>query len=166
MAITNYGELTAGRLRQLVHYDPETGVFTRAVRLSNRSKVGDVLKWVGTHGYSYCTVAGKRYAAHRLAWLYVYGEWPRNDIDHINRDRLDNRIANLRDVTRSANLFNTKKRVDNKSGHKGIWRDEQRNRWQAYIRINGKQHSLGRYTAIEDAIAARIAAEHRFGVAA
>lgn len=96
--------LTAERLRELVHYEPSTGVFTRLVRLSNRAKLGPAAMALGTDGYLYLTVNGKRQAAHRLAWLYMTGEQPAHQVTHINDDRQDNRWSNLRHVTKAENL--------------------------------------------------------------
>jgi len=151
--------LTADRLRTLLHYNPETGVFTRLVR-DGKWLPGQVAGSAqASHGYVAIGVAGKPRLAHRLAWLYVYGEWPASVIDHINRDRTDNRIGNLRSVSPAENGQNTKLRLDNKSGHKGvIWYRRDRV-WRAYIVVNRVSIHLGYYPHINDAVAARKAAE-------
>jgi hypothetical protein len=86
-------ELTAERLRELLNYDPDTGVFTWRVRPVHSHRVGDIAGSVRTtRGYRLIGVAGRVYKAHRLAWLYMMGEWPKDQIDHINRDPSDNRF--------------------------------------------------------------------------
>ena len=96
--MADHDSITADELRSILHYNPLTGVFTR-IRSAHPHRVGVVVGSV-SHGYILIGLLGKRYRAHRLAWLYVYGTWPKHDIDHINRNRSDNRICNLRDVTR------------------------------------------------------------------
>ena len=152
-------ELTAGKLRELLHYDPETGIFTRKVRTSPRVKAGDIAGSQGGGGYLLIRVCSRKYQAHRLAWLYVYGEWPEDQIDHINRDRADNRIANLREVTNKQNQQNASKRSDNTSGYPGVSWYKLDSKWAAKIRHNQKLIHLGCYNAIEEAVAARKAAE-------
>lgn len=92
--------LTAEQLRWLLHYDPETGVFTRLIQLCNRVQVGDIAGFIKYNGYRVIKVGDKPtpYFAHRLAWLYIHGEWPSKGIDHIDGDRANNRIANLREA--------------------------------------------------------------------
>lgn len=149
-------DLTADRLRQLTHYDPETGVFTRLTKWGSKD-IGDIPGSLSPQGYWYIGVNSKVYPAHRLAWLYVHGEWPQGDIDHIDRDRLNNRIANLREATRSTNLHNSPNRGA-ASGHKGVYRTQEGN-WQARIRVNDHVHHLGTFKNLEDAVAARKFAE-------
>ena len=90
--------LTQSELKSLLHYDPETGLFTWIAPLSNRVQVGDVCSTVAPIGYILIGVRGQKLYAHRLAWLYMTGEWPENQIDHINCVKTDNRWANLREV--------------------------------------------------------------------
>ena len=152
-------ELTAEKLRELLHYEPETGIFTWKVSTSNSVKVGDVAGSPDGLGYLRITVWSRRYQAHRLAWFYVYGEWPKLDIDHINRNTSDNRIANLRDISHKQNMQNASKRSDNTSGCPGVSWKKQYSKWQVHIKHNQKQIHLGYYSIIEEAIAARKAAE-------
>lgn len=93
----------------------------------------------------------RRFLAHRLAWFLAHGRWPEEDIDHINGDRSDNRIANLREASRSENLQNAAMRSDNTSGVKGVYFNKARGKWQAYIRLDGKQAYLGIFTELADA---------------
>jgi hypothetical protein len=148
--------ITQARLKQLLHYDPETGKFKRLTKWGSQ-QIGDEPGCKSKFGYRYIGVDGKGYTAYRLAWLYVYGDFPPGDIDHINRDPTDDRIANLRSVSHSANLHNTQHR-DATSGYKGVYRTKE-NRWQARIRVNYKMHNLGTFATIEEAANARKLAE-------
>ena len=152
-------ELTAEKLRELLHYEPETGIFTRKVSTSNRVKIGDAAGSLDGHGYLQIRVQSRPHKAHRLAWLYTYGVWPKEQIDHINRNRLDNRIANLREVSHKQNQQNRSKPSNNTSGHPGVVWNKQRSKWQARIRHNYKQIHLGYFSILEEAIAARKAGE-------
>lgn len=148
--------ITQDRLKQLLNYNPDTGKFTRLTKWGSQ-QIGDEPGCKSKFGYRYIGVDGKGYTAYRLAWLYVYGEFPAGDIDHINRDPTDDRISNLRSVSHSANLHNTLHR-NAKSGHKGVHKTKE-NRWQARIRVNYKIHNLGTFATIEEAAAARKLAE-------
>lgn len=150
--------LTQERLKDLIDYNPETGQitrkagkFTKQVRQTGLSK--------RTNGYLTLSVDKKLFAAHRLAWFYVYGTWPA-EIDHIDGDRTNNRIANLRPATRSQNNANGKIRKDNTSGHKGVAWDASKRKWVVHV---GKKQ-IGRFVSKEAAIKARLAAaERQFG---
>jgi hypothetical protein len=99
-------DLDHSALRALLDYDPDTGVFTWRNPRTYWHKVGDVAGSVNGRGYRILGICGRYYAEHRLAWFYVHGAWPTHTIDHINRVRTDNRIANLRDVTMRENNLN------------------------------------------------------------
>jgi hypothetical protein len=142
-------DITQDRLKQLLHYNPDTGKFTRLTKWG-RQQIGDEPGCKSKFGYRYIGVEGKGYTAYRLAWLYVYGNFPAGDIDHINRDPTDDRIENLRSVSHSTNLHNTFHR-NPKSGHKGVYKTKE-NRWQTRIRINYKMHHLGTFATIEEAV--------------
>ena len=152
-------ELTAEYLRSILGYDPATGIFTWKVSTANRIKVGDVAGSPNGDGYLRLKVQSRLHLTHRLAWLYTYGEWPEDQLDHINRNRSDNRIANLRDVSHKQNLQNASKRSDNTSGHPGVHWYSRYSKWQARIKHNYKYIHLGYFTTIEDAVSARKAAE-------
>lgn len=149
---------TAARVRELFFYDAETGVFTRIVPISERDPAGKVAGSLQTQGYQQIRVDGGRYLAHRLAWLYVHGEWPKGVIDHINGIPLDNRIANLREADIQINAQNLHKaRSDSLTGIQGItkvW-----NRWRAQIHIDGSSRYLGSFATPEEAHAAYVAAK-------
>ncbi len=150
--------LTHARLLELVHYNPETGEFTRLEKGRRPNGNGKTGSRSGK-GYVALRVDSKRYLAHRLAWFYVHGEWP-SELDHINLDKTDNRIANLRLATRALNNANTVPR--GKSGFKGVVAAY--GRWRAGLTFNGSFHYLGLYDTPEEAHAAyRVAAEKAFG---
>lgn len=154
--------VTAQRLRELLHYDPETGVFTWRVRLSNRVKVGGVAGTVNTWGRAQIAIARNFYYAHRLAWLHIHGEWPAQEIDHIDGDPLNNRIANLRDVGRVTNQQNLRKAAQrNRAGMLGALWHGQNKAWRARIMVDGKSISLGCFKTPEEAHAAYIEAKRR-----
>ena len=158
MAKTN---LTAQRVRELFHYDPDTGVFTRLKIKGSNVRFGPILKG-GRSGKGYQTIRidKVRYYAHRLAWLYTSGEWPSGDIDHINGNRLDNRIVNLRDASRSKNLHNLwVPNADNKSGFRGVVGVAGTRRFMANITVGGVTKYLGTHASPELAASAYIAAK-------
>ena len=112
--------LTQSQLKELLHYDPDTGIFTNLVTRNGRALIGDQAGYLRPTGYVIITLNYKRYRAHRLAWLYMYGVWPKDQLDHINRVSHDNRIANLREVSNSENQQNSGIQTNNTSGHKGV----------------------------------------------
>lgn len=147
------------RLRECMDYDPLTGIFIWKYSRSNRVKAGDEAGWNADKGYRGIRFQGKECKAHRLAWLYVYGELPTNEIDHINGIKNDNRIANLRNVTHQENTRNIKRRNSNTSGVMGICWDRQHKKW--LVRIGGKH--VGRYADFDLALLARSEAEKSHG---
>jgi hypothetical protein len=158
--------LTAEELRERLHYDPCTGTFTRvtsSVRRWRGQPAGMVHKG---HGYVIIKIGQTGYLAHRLAWLYVHGEWPSMDLDHRNGVRQDNRIQNLREADPGQNAANRAAWRRNKTGFKGVVHKpaHARRPWLAYIKSRGRQVFLGSYATPEEASAAyaRAAAE-RYG---
>lgn len=154
MAKTDF--LTAARLRELLHYDPETGVFTWLVSNTKRVRVGGIAGCTSDHGYIRIAIDGVQHRAHRLAWLYMTGEWPAHQIDHINGTRDDNRIKNLRQATDAQNRQNLRKpRSDNRCGMLGVCAN--RDRWRAVIQVGGKFKHIGTFDTPELAGAAYLA---------
>jgi len=140
------------RLRELLHYDPNTGVFTRRTDNKRGCRVGDISGSVNQDGYNYLMTDRRTYASHRLAWFYVYGVWPSYDIDHINGDKLDNRINNLRDAPTQINMQNERRpRKNNKAGLMGVHFRKDRNKWVAAVRVAGKSIRCGAFDNPEDA---------------
>jgi hypothetical protein len=169
-------------LRQLLRYDAETGAFTWREKLPDQvdaaqetTRVRIARNWnarfagkpafmnVSLRGYHTGVIERVRHYAHRVAWAMHHGEWPQDEIDHINGDRLDNRMCNLRVASRSDQMKNLGRQARNKTGFLGIWWDEARQNYQAYIRANGRKISLGRFATLDAARQARLDAEERFG---
>jgi len=157
-------DFTAERLRKLLNYDPKTGIFTWRVAPVKWISPGDPAGYSERSAYVRIGIFGRYYRAHRLAWLYVHGEWPPSMIDHINGDPSDNRLANLRVATASQNQGNAKPRKDNAYGTKGVTWHKSHKKWQARIVIDGKQTHLGHFADKQAAIETyRRAAEAQFG---
>lgn len=156
--------LTADRLRALLCYDPPTGIFTRRISTSSNARAGDIAGYVKKDGYLWITIGGHVYAAHRLAWLYMTGAWPCNEVDHRNLDKSDSRWLNLREATRTQNEQNKGLLASNKSGLKGACWNCKHRQWRAQIHIAKKQIFLGHFNTPEAAHAAyREAAVRYFG---
>jgi len=139
---------------EVLHYNSITGVFTWIRPLSNRTAPGTKAGSISSSGYLHVQIDGKLHNLHRLAWLYIYGEFPEREIDHKNGIKTDNRISNLRDVSKSANLANITIRSDNKSGYKGVYYNVSRKKWMAQISIKGAKQYLGSFDTAEEAKAA------------
>ena len=154
--------ITQKQLKQLLHYDPTTGVFRWRVSRSNGVKIGDIAGWNGGKGYACLSVGGKIYKAHRLAWLYMTGNWPAEEIDHIDCCRNNNKFSNLREATRSQNRCNSKIHPSNTSGYKGVSWHTRYNKWIAHIKINNKKIYLGYFLSAEAAHYAYVAASKAY----
>lgn len=150
-------DLTAGALRELLHYNPESGIFTWLVAQGGAS-IGAVAGSPNERGYWKIKLCGRAYGAHRLAWLYCNGAWPSFEIDHHDQDKSNNRIANLRPATRSQNSQNKSLRCDNKSGLRGVSWYAKSGKWCAQIGLNGRRKNLGYFESKEDAYNAYLAA--------
>lgn len=140
--------LTAERLRELLEYSPETGEFKWRKPPRNKDIPG-LIAGGRTGRYVYIGIAQTMYLGHRLAWLYVHGEWPSAEIDHINRDCRDNRIANLRLATHSENLCNKPVRQDSATRIKGV--SPKRKKFCARIIKDGRRYWLGSFDTPEEA---------------
>ena len=157
----NRNDLTSERLRELLSYDPETGDF-RCVAKRPGLKFDRMDGRKKNQGYLLICVDRYAYSAHRLAWLYVHGKWPADQIDHINGVRDDNRIANLREATHTQNHQNRENSPKNVSGHPGVSRHKMAGKWRAQISHFGKYRHLGVFDSIEDAVEARKAAKAEY----
>lgn len=144
---------TQGLLHELFSYDQETGLFTRLVSVGGSAKVGSIAGRSDSHGAIQIGVGGKKYLAHRLVWLYVYGRWPTSLIDHKNLNPSDNRLCNLREATHYENQLNKDVRVDSVTGSKNVYTKTYKGKqsFSAYGKLDGKRKSLGTYPTLEDA---------------
>lgn len=149
--------------RRLFDYDPETGLLMWKIRTSSRVRVGEVAGSFHTRGYRRVQVNNERYLLHRLVWFIYYGAWPEDQLDHVNRDRTDNRIANLREVDHAENNKNKSMYMSNTSGVVGVGWHRQSQKWQAGIKVGQKRIHLGLFDTFEEAVAARKAAEVLYG---
>mgnify|MGYP003394149988 CR=1 FL=1 len=154
--------ITQKRLKELLHYAPKTGTFTWLISPRGRTRPGDVAGGPDGHGYYRVQMEGIRYRAARLAWFYVYGCWPTVEVDHINGDRSDNRIKNLREATRAQQNQNLGIGLRNKTGILGVSWNKERKKWRAEIKIDNKSICLGRYRNIDDARAAYLKAKAKY----
>lgn len=152
--------ITQAELKKLLAYDPITGEWTWLS--SGKGRRPDSRAGTMCGGYANIRINRRGYAAHRLAWLYMTGEWPTLDVDHENRIKTDNRWGNLRLATRAQNNANALKRSRNKSGFKGVTAFRQK--WCAWIRADYKSIYLGLYDSPEEAHEAYLsAARERWG---
>ena len=173
--------LTIETLRKILRYDPDTG------KLFWRERTPDLFssgKQTAEHrcrrwnscfsgkeamsvddgaGYSQGTIFNKKYRAHRVIWAIVNGSWPVNEIDHIDQDRSNNRIGNLREATSQENARNSCMRSNNTSGTTGVFWDKATQKWAARIMIDGQNKNLGRFRCITSAIVSRKVAEVKNG---
>lgn len=145
-------DITVERLKEILRYDPLTGVFTYLVR-RGKEMPGNIAGRLNGKGYRQITIEGRTYTAQRLAWLYMTGAWPAVIVDHENLNPDDNRWVNLREATYSQNVTNTKPRANNKLGIKGVV-ELPSGRFQAAIRENGKQKYIGSFDTSDLASAA------------
>lgn len=153
---------TAGRVRDLMVYDPDTGYLGWRHRRAGQRPPGSHAGYVGKDGYWKIRLDGNTYQAHRLIWLYMMGVWPPNEVDHINLEKSDNRWSNLRAATHAHNMVNVRARktATSDSQLKGVYRDKRHStvRWFSQIRINKKQVRLGTFATEHEAHAAYCAA--------
>lgn len=170
-------ELTAAslcdRVRELLDYNPETGVLIwRVDRLCGKGK-GHIIRAAGseaggvgatseTNSYRIIRIDGRQYLAHRLAWLIMTGNWPAKGIDHVDGDGLNNRWINLREANQSQNSGNQRLSRNNTSGAKGVRWSADRGKWRAQIKVNGKARYLGAFNTLEAASAAYEAAAIKY----
>jgi len=142
--------ITQELLRSLFDYDSATGSLVRIKTTSSKAQAGSIAGSKKGHKYARVSVNNKLYYAHHVVWIWHYGILP-EEIDHINRDRFDNRIENLRATDRSANNINTKVRCDNTSGVSGVYWEKRYSKWCVRIGVNGKLKHIGYYDSLETA---------------
>ena len=148
------------RLKFLYTYNPNDGLFYRNITSNFRWKKGQVAGTDSGHGYIKINIDGKQNYAHRLAWMYFYGEIPNETIDHINGNRADNRIENLRLLKKEENNQNFVSKK-NKSGLQGVSWSKDRKKWIAQISINNKTKRIGRFATKEAAFEAYLSAKNK-----
>lgn len=151
--------LTQGELKNLLHYDPDTGVFVWRKRRSGVRRPNKVAGGVNGEGYIHIKIDGANYKAHRLAFLYQEGYFPEHRVDHLNGYKADNSWKNLRHVTHRCNLQNSKRYSTNTSGFPGVNWNKRHGKWLARVMFNGNSVSLGYHTTALDAALARLAWE-------
>lgn len=173
-------DLTYEYLIEALDYNQDTGIFKWKERPRKHFKTDGGWKCTNTmfsgkeagtiwthkkckNKYFQISISKKTYKSHRLAWLYVYGEWPKNEIDHINGNGLDNRIVNLRDSTKEENQKNKSIPANNSTGVIGVYWDKHKGKWTAFANGNGKMIYLGQFDCKLDAIDARKSAESQYG---
>lgn len=177
-AATSFDDwLTIGRdLARLLRYEPETGKLfwlrrplsmfpdERAWKIWNTRYANfEAFTSLNPSGYRRGAIFGRTFAAHRVAWAVHHGEWPQGEIDHINGNRADNRLSNLREVDSAGNHKNLSRASNNKSGVTGVHWCNTWNRWIAKIKVGGKTKSLGQFEHFENAVAARQKAQQELG---
>lgn len=153
--------INSSELMVFLTYDKETGIFRRKIS-SGGQAIGCVAGTISNRGYIRIRIKNKAYFAHRLAWLYEYGEWPENEIDHINGIKSDNRLINLRNASRSDNNSNKKHQKNSVSGVKGVSWSKKDKRWHARCKKNKKTVYFGSFTDIKEAIAAVTTARRKY----
>lgn len=155
-------DLTAERLRELLSYDPETGVFCWKTRFSRSDLLGKIAGTETARGYWIISIDGDRYLAHRLVWLYVYGVWPVDQLDHTNGIKTDNRVVNLRESTQAENMQNKRSKKGDGKLNLGAHYVKERGKWVAAITVNRVQKYLGIFKTQEEAHAAYAAAKLKY----
>ena len=153
--------LTQKRLKELLHYNPDTGVFTRLCQsANNKCKVGDIAGYLDKqYGYWFIGINYKKYKRSILAWLYMEGYFPEHDMDHENRICHDDRWCNLRHVSHQCNIRNSENFKNNKTGVKGVCFSKCHDKYSAQIKIKNHKHHLGLYHSFTEAVLARLTAE-------
>ena len=158
----NCNMLTQEKLKKILDYNYETGVFVRR-GLIRGVRTGKEAGTITPCGYRSILVDGSHYLAHRLAWMYVNGSWPKEYTDHINHIRSDNRIINLREVNKFENQKNQSLSAANKSGITGVYWNKAAGKWRSQIRVCGKQLYLGRFADKFEAVCARLSVNNKYG---
>lgn len=151
------------RIMDVIKYNPSTGLFMWKKRPNSRCHEGWFAGSKCSAGYTQVCVFGNRMTGHQVAWLIYYGSVPRYEIDHKNRDKSDNRISNLRDISHIKNSRNRNRSKLNTSGYTGVYFSKSENKWNASIHVDYRKINLGRFSTREEAIVARQQAELKHG---
>lgn len=152
-------KLTQKRLKELLHYNPDTGIFTWRISPNSTVKKQTIAGTIKKTGYVQIKIDRKLYQAHRLAFLYMEGYTPENEVDHIDRNPSNNRWSNLREASRICNVRNCKVSIKSKSGITGVYWYAKSRKWAATITVNKTRFFLGFHANFEEAIATRWKAE-------
>lgn len=155
--------ITQNQIKEVLNYNPDNGIFTWLVSSAQRIKIGNIAGGLDKYGYIKIQLNCKTYKAHRLAFLYMTGEFPKNQVDHINHNRNDNRWENLRGVSKTENGQNRSKQSNNKSGFTGVSWHKSMGKWIVHIKANGKILHLGYFKNKDKAIKKRKEAEIKYG---
>jgi hypothetical protein len=154
--------ITQQKLKEILEYDAELGIFRWKVRRGGRAAAGDIAGTLNRYGYLDIQIDNKKYKSHRLAWLFVYGVMPHEMIDHINAVKTDNRLKNLRLATNSQNQQNQRNpQINNTSGYLGVSFHKSNNCFVAHIKIDGKSKHLGCFNTAELAYEAYLLAKRQ-----
>lgn len=148
-------ELTQEYLKTILKYDPETGIFIWIVRIANNIHIGDIAGSLDKQsGYIRLMIDEKNYRAHRLAWLYMIGDWPIYKIDHKDKCKNNNKFSNLRDIPHGKNMFNLGEYKNNTSGYNGVYLNNNKTKWKSQIGVNNTLIHLGTFSTKEEAFKA------------
>lgn len=148
------------RVRELLTYDHKAGTLVWNQSRGTRKK-GAAAGWQHSTGYWYVRIDGRDYKLHRIVWLHYYGTEPKDLLDHIDRDKSNNKIRNLREATHAENQQNKRVYKNNRSGHKGVSWNVAERKWRVRIQIAGVNRLVGLYRTLDEAVAARKQAEQR-----
>lgn len=155
--------ITQKRLKEILHYDPEAGIFIWLESNGSGVYKYDIAGSRLSGGYILIEINGERYYSHKLAWFYVHGVWPKEELDHIDHDTSNDRIVNLREVTHKENQKNQSLAKNNTSGVTGVSWYKPLMKWVTYISVNGKPVTLGYFNDWFEAVCSRKSANNKHG---
>lgn len=163
--LKNKEDFSVEYLKSLLKYDPKSGYFFWKINKSSRARIGRKTGNKNGNGYIILKVDCYRFQAHQIAWLLVKGKWPKKDIDHIDGNRSNNSISNLREATKQQNAWNMKRKngenIKNTSGTKGVYFNKARKKWEVSIGV-GRKIYIGLFSELSDAVLARKKSEKKY----